>query len=1396
MNVFYLTFFTFIEQNYNGMLRNISKVTFDLIAKGIPEAKDRIISEIFSIDRVISSIYSLKPEIRDTSGLKSKLEEISNLDYAVIADLLDFFKSNEIDLKMPENLKGIIKLKPQNVAFFVGAGASKLLGYPTWTELADKALDELESRNLISCHEKEMFQKDISDPKVKLSLFETTVSENGTFQFYKERLKVPEREVGTRNVYDLLVSEVFHDCIKMTTNVDSEFIRAFMKFKPLDFKENNTAENPDKNQFVISNLKINPSQDLRSDVIYYLHGYIEGTSEELIFSTEKYLKYYFREGKEDKSELKLFLEKVFEECTVVFIGSGLEELQILETIGNKGGPHYALMGTYTNNIQFLELKAQYLRSLNVEIIPYYLDNEKWNRLYRVIEAWKNEMTVPIPKGIDYAILIKEDLEGNDQSPQLLSMLKQDMKIHVYILEQSIDTKKWFYKFKNEGFLKSSYIRKNDDLLFRTILFLKRAIKRALLEKDEKLTNDIVDLVNEYLEEKIHNNDESLYSYLVYIIQELPIKNIDKQLIDHLIQDVDFSKDTPLLSKQYHLFDTFFEKLISDSETGRSLAFHLLYSYYSENTNKKNFAGEKYELGIFEKGSKSESFRHFAHSITCEQMISLCELFSLSNLKKYKEFLMTIDSESYNAGLTVLSSKEIEVRIYNKTNDYQPKKTPVFENKIEFSLFDHSENKLLEKVNYITKGYGTISDLGIQYFTGLFFNEIRNIFEIEHSRNSLHEDIFIIILSIVKTKTNDGLDEFISYLLNEKYKDINLKRILIYLLHENWDKYNSHFIYILENYKLFFHETSFEQDLRVLFRNNVALMTQQEKQKLFDTINKSCVSIENTEGPSHQREYCLYKWFSALENDEFFKFEATKYSLLLNLRSDHFNNKGRIQWSGFHSPWNKGEMLIKDSHEIIQMLKSFKGDWKEGTSVDQLASVFSDVIFHNENRFGWILTEYNSIPYVYAYYIINNYKLALQNNTPISWNYILTFIEKYISGINFTSDTLSCDYKYNDSRNDVLSEISSLIEMSSTDDNRSFPETEEGRIKDILLKCVSFEEINEERIIDDYVSYTLNSYTGKKLHAIIQLSLKLARKNDSRLSNNWEAELRKAFEKYLENESLSSYILIGMFYPQFCYLDQSWTINKVSRFINLPDSNWKGFMSGLMLQGARGTKDTFEKTIKQHYLRAIENDFFQDDRIKFGFVRSVIQLFCWGYIDSNDELISLFIKNSNEEVFINFIKQIGFDKKEIINVNTAEKNKLLVKRILELWDIIQYATNKYKCYSHLVLWFNYIDSINIEHYHRMKSVCESFTNESLIFDFWDEINRLKDKGENKETVGFWISDILLTTLEKDLSKYSVICETAKEIVDYLKTLESSETLNNCHEIQNLLIEKYSCSTSIS
>jgi hypothetical protein len=1376
------------------MLRNISKVTFDIITQNVPQIKDRIIDNIFSKDRVFKTSYSLDPNIVDISSLEEALEQF--VDGGLSTDLIKYFRSNEIDFQIPGELKGLIQTNPSEVAFFVGAGASKLLKYPTWEELANKAIERLESKNYITSYEKDIFQKEIKDPKIKLSLFENRLSREETLLFYKEELKKQIDKDNSNNIYKILVSEVFENCIKLTTNVDQEFAVALGEKLALNKQsctDNSIVDNV--NSTPINELAITPNDqrletELNPNVIYYLHGFIENENDELIFSTTSYLEHYFQDGK-DKTPLKKFLDKLFEKCTVIFLGTSLEELQILEVVRKTKKKHYALMPTYFENLQLLELKAQYLKSLNLIILPYFLDNEGFSRLYKVLDAWKNETQINSPKGVDFAILISENIKNDKNEDQILYSIKEDPKKYIYLLRQPINSSIWFYKLKTNGLLESDYQKDNSELLFQRIIFLNTTLKGAIVNQDSKLIKDIVIALKEdYLQNKVHLIDASFYYHLNDIIINLPENELDLEIIDLLIKGAGFASDTPLLPEKYSLFNKLFPRLIKNQKY--NLAFSLLEKYYCQILLNLTNGGEKYDIGIYSEISRVELFNDFAKTITINQLKTLCELFSLSNLIKYKAFLMTIESEKFNAGLTFISDTEIRIKIYNKTESQpQSKYDTIFERTLEISIFKHTEDEILEKINNEIPEYGPFLDLGIQYFTGLFYSSVKNIFELDNDTYNLNEDIFSVIVLIVKEK-NESFDEFIKYLLDPKYKDVNLKRLLIFILNNNWKAHEEIYEYILKNSHLFFQETAFEHDLRVLFKNNVSSMNINQKQNLLDTILDSCKLVVNTKDYPRSKEYCIYKWLSSVENDDFFKEIATEHSTSLSLKPNHFDNIGRVQVSGFHSPIKYEEFMDKEPSEVIEILKSVKGNWIENTSSDRMAETFAKTVFDNIEHFKWILSKYNQIPYFFSYYLIKEFEERFNNKVPINWVFILTFIEKYIKGESFKSGSLSCGNEYFDSNNDVLTEICSFISSISNNDDHSFPNAEQKRVLNILLMSAYPEQEITKDVDFNFPTYTYNIPSGVKLHAIVQLSLNLARKSDMPVGNKWNSQLRIAFEKFLDGEHLSAYIIIGMYFPQFCYLDQLWVENKINQFDGISETNWKGFFGGLVFQGAQGSKEIFEKILKKHFVKAINIGFFQDKMIHEGYIQALTQYIYWDYIDSSDALLFLFLDKCDVKAFRDFVRKIGFDKKRIEVYYKDEKYNLLTGKIINLWDKILEFSKLKDSFDNLYLWIKYIDLMTEDNYNRIKKISETLTSQSHLYDFWEEIDRLLLSAKDEEMTGIWISDIIKSMLEKELNDTQVQCEDVKKILQKLSTLTHEITISNCKQIKDLLIDKYFCS----
>src|SRR5699024_486428 len=114
---------------------------------------DRIKSELF-LDPISSNSkqFQLLNRIDSISKINSVLET-GNDNKLFRGAVNDIFTINE-DLQIDDDLRDLL-LGDNKVAIFIGAGVSKLIGYPLWGELAFKAITYLWDNNKISFAERE-----------------------------------------------------------------------------------------------------------------------------------------------------------------------------------------------------------------------------------------------------------------------------------------------------------------------------------------------------------------------------------------------------------------------------------------------------------------------------------------------------------------------------------------------------------------------------------------------------------------------------------------------------------------------------------------------------------------------------------------------------------------------------------------------------------------------------------------------------------------------------------------------------------------------------------------------------------------------------------------------------------------------------------------------------------------------------------------------------------------------------------------------------------------------------------------------------------------------------------------------------------------------------------------
>lgn len=349
---------------------------------------EKIIHILFENPVDLSKQWLLKNDLLQHDQVVTKLKEI-DIDNNLIGEISSIFLVHD-DLIIPNDIKKL--LNNENVGVLVGAGVSKLINMPLWKELGDKAIKYLFESNRINFSEYQKIQTEMIDPKQKLTIFHNLISRNEdeAKKFYDDEFVNAKAE---KNPYDLLVKI---DWIKLTSNIDKEF------FKALERSYKTTAVEPSR----LTEADSIPARKIAKlesknfnfktidyDTVYHIHGSLDAINDATL-TTKNYLDNYHKAD----SNLKMFLESIFKEYTIIFIGYGLEEFSILEHIIKKSRPHFVLLPCYLHDINLFRIKNEYFKTLNIKAVPYYLDFDGYHRLYYVLKAWTDQITGSLKSG--------------------------------------------------------------------------------------------------------------------------------------------------------------------------------------------------------------------------------------------------------------------------------------------------------------------------------------------------------------------------------------------------------------------------------------------------------------------------------------------------------------------------------------------------------------------------------------------------------------------------------------------------------------------------------------------------------------------------------------------------------------------------------------------------------------------------------------------------------------------------------------------------------------------------------------------------------------------------------------------------------------------------------------
>lgn len=269
-----------------------------------------------------------------------------------------------------------------NLILFVGAGVSQLLGLPSWQGLAAYILEDLRIANYLNYSEIEQLQT--QDAKKQLSIAKLIAEEN---EFKLDFGQYLRGKTEGDSIYKA-INDIGCSCV--TTNYDELLSPRFFKSKDGSKTSIITNRVSEKEKFFAKLLN-------EPGTVVHLHG-CESKPETMVVTTKEYLEHY------DHDNVKHFLGELFKRKTVVFLGYGLEESEILEHILRRGQVNpigdprrFAVQGFFRSQQPLYEkLYNYYEKSFGVHLLGFIRDHDNYKGLEAIVNSWAPHIEIQEP----------------------------------------------------------------------------------------------------------------------------------------------------------------------------------------------------------------------------------------------------------------------------------------------------------------------------------------------------------------------------------------------------------------------------------------------------------------------------------------------------------------------------------------------------------------------------------------------------------------------------------------------------------------------------------------------------------------------------------------------------------------------------------------------------------------------------------------------------------------------------------------------------------------------------------------------------------------------------------------------------------------------------------------
>jgi SIR2-like domain len=305
------------------------------------------------------------------------------------------------DCPIPDEVKTAARMG--RLAFFVGNGISRLYGIPSWEELCTRMLTALADEKVIDHNKVALLAKHSLKAKISIADHYFKSSDAGAKGLTYKKMLLKNLDDKATAYSSLAKCGVKF----ITTNYDDLLFQALRgatgAAEPVkDLKVETAARDVttvekstiETLQFFGDPSTFDRTKLQRNKVIFHLHGSVNDEAT-IVSSTADYLSLYA------KDSVRSFLSWFFEHNVVVFIGYGLEELELLDLIirsGSQNGDEkpksfYLLLPFLSHEAEILDQLQIYYRQLGITICPFSRDKRDYKAYGDLLERWSGELSL-------------------------------------------------------------------------------------------------------------------------------------------------------------------------------------------------------------------------------------------------------------------------------------------------------------------------------------------------------------------------------------------------------------------------------------------------------------------------------------------------------------------------------------------------------------------------------------------------------------------------------------------------------------------------------------------------------------------------------------------------------------------------------------------------------------------------------------------------------------------------------------------------------------------------------------------------------------------------------------------------------------------------------------------